>query len=57
VTAGGTTLISADDATHIVIKLGGEVIASPELASIAGDISTLASVTGVIVVHGGGPRS
>jgi acetylglutamate kinase len=54
---GGTTLVSEEDEAHIVVKLGGEVIASPELAAIAGDIATLSRITGVVVVHGGGPQT
>jgi acetylglutamate kinase len=52
-----TTLISADDASHIVIKLGGEVIASPDLANLAMDIAALSRLTGVVIVHGGGPQA
>jgi acetylglutamate kinase len=41
-----------------VIKLGGEVIASPDLPTIAEDINTLTETVGpVVVVHGGGPQA
>ena len=40
----------------IVIKLGGEVIAGPQLPHVAGDIALLAA-EGVVVVHGGGPQA
>jgi len=42
----------------IVIKLGGEVIASPHMAAIAGDIAQLQRRGEPVgVVHGGGPQA
>ena len=41
----------------VVIKLGGEVIAGPQLAIVASDIAALAKQHGVVVVHGGGPQA
>ncbi len=41
-----------------VIKLGGEVIAGPQLADIAADIAELSKGGArVVVVHGGGPQA
>lgn len=41
-----------------VVKLGGEVISSPECALIASDIATLTNEGArVVVVHGGGPQA
>lgn len=41
-----------------VIKLGGEVIAGPQLADIAADIADLSKGGArVVVVHGGGPQA
>jgi acetylglutamate kinase len=60
VTGIHTTLVSAgeDDASGpVVIKLGGEVIASPELAILARDIRAIRFREGVVVVHGGGPQA
>jgi acetylglutamate kinase len=41
----------------IVIKLGGEVIAGPELAHVAADVAALARGRRVVLVHGGGPQA
>jgi len=42
----------------VLVKLGGEVVAGPHLAAIAGDVATLARAgTGVVLVHGGGPQA
>lgn len=46
----------AEAPAPIVVKLGGEVIAGPQLAAVAGDIALLAP-EGVVVVHGGGPQA
>jgi acetylglutamate kinase len=41
-----------------VIKLGGEVVAGPTLAAIAGDVAALArDGQRVVMVHGGGPQA
>jgi acetylglutamate kinase len=43
---------------HVVIKLGGEVVASPYMAAIAADIAEMrASGRRVVLVHGGGPQA
>jgi acetylglutamate kinase len=47
----------AKSAGPVVIKLGGEVIAGPQLDVVAGDVATLAKEHGVVVVHGGGPQA
>jgi acetylglutamate kinase len=42
----------------IVLKLGGEVVGGPYMASVAADIAALgAAGTGVVIVHGGGPQA
>lgn len=42
----------------IVVKLGGEVVASEGIAAIASDLAALAKGgTRVVVVHGGGPQA
>jgi acetylglutamate kinase len=42
----------------VVVKIGGEVVASPVMAALAGDIAALALAgRPVIVVHGGGPQA
>jgi acetylglutamate kinase len=42
----------------LVIKLGGEVVGGPALATIAGDLAVLAREgTRAVVVHGGGPQA
>lgn len=42
----------------IVLKIGGEVIAGPELPTLAGDVHTLvARGDRLAVVHGGGPQA
>jgi acetylglutamate kinase len=41
----------------IVVKLGGEVIASVALAVVARDLADLSRAGRVVVVHGGGPQA
>ncbi len=42
----------------IVIKLGGEVLASPYMAAIAADVAQLQKLGDrVVIVHGGGPQT
>ncbi len=42
----------------VVIKLGGEVVASAHLGAIASDVRDLVQAgTGVVIVHGGGPQA
>ncbi|HTJ80916.1 MAG TPA: acetylglutamate kinase [Polyangiaceae bacterium] len=41
----------------VVVKLGGEVIAGPELAFVAADVAALAASRPVVLVHGGGPQA
>jgi acetylglutamate kinase len=41
----------------VVIKLGGEVVASEELPQIAADIAAIAKERAIVVVHGGGPQA
>ncbi|MFO0551022.1 MAG: acetylglutamate kinase [Polyangiaceae bacterium] len=41
----------------VVIKLGGEVIASAELPAIAADVAALSRSVRVVLVHGGGPQA
>jgi len=42
----------------VVVKLGGEVVASPEMDAIAGDVRALvAEWHRVAIVHGGGPQA
>ncbi len=42
----------------IVVKIGGEVLASSELPALAGDLATLAKRGArIAVVHGGGPQA
>ncbi len=55
----GTTLISEHTGTDgvVVLKFGGEVIASAALPIIASDVAKLAEEHGVIIVHGGGPQA
>lgn len=48
--------MTAPAAGPIVVKLGGEVIAGPQLPAVAGDLALLAP-EGVVVVHGGGPQA
>ncbi|MGD0674308.1 MAG: acetylglutamate kinase [Polyangiaceae bacterium] len=44
--------------SHIVVKLGGEVVASAHMRALARSIATLRSRgQGVVVVHGGGPQA
>lgn len=41
----------------VVVKIGGEVVGSPELAAIAGDVAAMAREGArVALVHGGGPQ-
>lgn len=50
--------MSEGGAGPVVIKLGGEVVQGPYMASIAADIAEIrASGTPVVVVHGGGPQA
>ena len=45
-------------ASPVVIKLGGEVVASPHMAAIAADVAEMhARGERVVVVHGGGPQA
>ncbi len=41
----------------VVVKLGGEVVAGPELGAVAADIAALSAERRVLVVHGGGPQA
>lgn len=41
----------------VVVKLGGEVVASAELSHVAADIASLATSHRAVVVHGGGPQA
>ncbi len=42
----------------LVVKIGGEVVASPSMAALAADIAALSrSGERVVVVHGGGPQA
>ena len=42
----------------VVVKLGGEVVASPGMPALAGDLVDLtADGARVVVVHGGGPQA
>ena len=41
----------------VVVKLGGEVIAGPELAHVAADVAALSASRPVVLVHGGGPQA
>ena len=43
-------------ANTVVVKLGGEVIASDALTHLAFDIAKLASTVRIVLVHGGGPQ-
>jgi acetylglutamate kinase len=43
---------------YVVVKLGGEVVASPHMAAIAADVAEMrAHGERMIVVHGGGPQA
>jgi acetylglutamate kinase len=59
VTGIHTTLVSPAEMSSqiIVIKMGGEVIASPELAVLASDLALVSRREGVVIVHGGGPQA
>ena len=41
----------------IVVKLGGEVIASPELSELAADFASLGTSARFVLIHGGGPQA
>jgi acetylglutamate kinase len=42
----------------IVVKVGGEVVASPHMAALAADVASLrAAGERVVIVHGGGPQT
>jgi acetylglutamate kinase len=41
----------------VVVKLGGEVIASDGLPTLAKDLAGVARARGLVVVHGGGPQA
>jgi acetylglutamate kinase len=42
----------------VVIKLGGEVVASPEIVAVAADVAEIrAKGERVLIVHGGGPQA
>ena len=41
----------------VVLKLGGEVVASKDLPVVASDIATLRKSGPVVIVHGGGPQA
>lgn len=44
-------------AQHLIVKIGGEVVASGELARLAADLAALQRLgTRVAIVHGGGPQ-
>src|SRR6185503_16674565 len=50
--------VSAAVLRPLVVKLGGEVIASAGLAAIAADLAAIAAAgTPIVVVHGGGPQA
>ncbi len=46
-----------DEPGTVVVKLGGEVIASDDLPVLAGDLAEIARERGLVVVHGGGPQA
>lgn len=49
--------MSASAAEKVIVKLGGEVVASPQLAVICAGVARLvAAGVQVIIVHGGGPQ-
>ena len=41
----------------IVVKLGGEVIASSELSQLTADLAELGRTARLVVTHGGGPQA
>lgn len=41
----------------VIVKLGGEVIAGPQLTHVAADAAALSKRGGVVIVHGGGPQA
>jgi len=52
------TLVSEDElADLVVVKLGGEVIASDGLPVLAADLARIALERGLLIVHGGGPQA
>ena len=52
-----TTLVSEDASDLVVVKLGGEVIASEGLPVLAADLAAVAREKRLVVVHGGGPQA
>jgi acetylglutamate kinase len=43
---------------YLVVKVGGEVIASPSMAALAADVAALSKAGEcVVIVHGGGPQA
>ena len=49
--------MSVSGAEKVIVKLGGEVVASPQLAVICAGVARLvAAGVQVIIVHGGGPQ-
>lgn len=49
--------IEVNPRSTVVVKIGGEVVASPAMAAIAADVAELlARRDSVVVVHGGGPQ-
>ena len=49
--------MSVGGAEKVIVKLGGEVVASPQLAVICAGVARLvAAGVQVIIVHGGGPQ-
>ena len=52
------TLVSeADEESPVVVKLGGEVIASDALPALAADMAAISREGGLVIVHGGGPQA
>ncbi|AKT37205.1 acetylglutamate kinase [Chondromyces crocatus] len=54
------TLSSSPDGFEgtLVVKLGGEVVGGPSLATIAEDLATLSGAGArIVVIHGGGPQA
>jgi acetylglutamate kinase len=50
--------VSANGSGPVVVKVGGEVVAGPHLAAIAGDVADLAREgRRLVMVHGGGPQA
>ena len=43
---------------YVVIKLGGEVVASPDIGAVATDVKAMQAIgERVVVVHGGGAQA